>query len=138
MFDWKPEYNSGISEIDKQHKKLFALADELYDIANRRDGFDYHDEIIRVFDELSDYTVYHFQYEEALMKQAGYGFQELVAHCAEHEKFVQKIKKIAQQDLDGKQTQVLLDIIMFAVDWIEKHILGSDRKYAQYYTQKKR
>lgn len=135
MFDWKAEYNSGINEVDNQHRKLFALADELYDIVNRKDSFDYHDEIQRVFCELSDYTVYHFQYEEKLMKQAGYDFHTLVAHCTEHDEFIRKIKKVAQDDLDKKQRQVVLDVIMFVVDWIEKHILGSDRKYAEFHTK---
>jgi hemerythrin len=133
MFEWKPEYTSGIDEVDRQHQKLFVLAGDLYDIAKRKDGYDYHDEITQVFGALSDYTVYHFRYEEELMKQHGYSLRELAAHCTEHDNFIQKMKKVAEEDLDKKQQQVLMDVVMFAVDWIEKHILGSDRRYAAYH-----
>lgn len=133
MFEWKTEYANGIDEIDRQHQKLFALAGDLYDIASRKDGFDYHDEILEVFGALSDYTVYHFQFEEQLMKQQGYDFKELVAHCTEHDNFINKMKKVAREDLDKTQQKVLMDVVLFVVDWIEKHILGSDRKYAAYH-----
>ncbi|MDU4962510.1 MAG: bacteriohemerythrin [Sporomusaceae bacterium] len=133
MFEWKPEYTSGIEEVDRQHQKLFVLAGDLYDIAKRRDGYDYYDEIVQVFSELSDYTVYHFRYEEEMMKKHGYGLKELAAHCGEHDAFIQKMKKVAAEDLDKRQQQVVMDVVMFAVDWIEQHILGSDRKYADYH-----
>ena len=135
MFEWKPEYASGIEEIDRQHQKLFVLASDLYDIASRKDGFDYHDEILEVFNALSNYTVYHFQFEEQLMKQHGYNLKDLAAHCTEHDNFINKMKKVAQEDLDKMQRKVLMDVVLFVVDWIEKHILGSDRKYVTYHFQ---
>ena len=133
MFEWKPAYTSGIEEVDRQHRQLFVLAGDLYDIARRKDDYDYHDEIVRVFNELSDYTVYHFRYEEELMKKHGYELRELAAHCTEHDAFIQKMKKVAAEDIDKKQQQVVMDVVMFVVDWIEKHILGSDRQYATYH-----
>ena len=136
MFEWKQNYASGIDEVDRQHQKLFALAGDLYDIAKRKDEYDYHDEIVEVFGALSDYTVYHFQYEEKMMKEQGYGLRELAEHCMEHDNFVKKMQKVAQEDLDKAQRQVVMDVVLFAVDWIEKHILGSDRKYAEFHAQK--
>lgn len=130
MFDWKPEYSLNIAEIDKQHKQLFKLAADLYEIAKLNDGFDHYDDIVRVFQELSDYTVYHFGYEEKLLAQYGYDQEEMKRHKFEHGAFVMKMTKIQQQDLDKNEKKILMDVIMFAVDWIEKHIMRTDKKYS--------
>ncbi|MGI6092683.1 MAG: hemerythrin family protein [Veillonellaceae bacterium] len=136
MFDWKPEYNLNIAEIDKQHKRLFELAGQLYDIAKAKDGYDYYDEINRIFGELRDYTVYHFGYEEKLLAQYGYDDQETKLHKLEHGGFVNKIIQVSKQDLDKNEKQILLDVIMFAVNWIEKHILHTDKKYSEFLNSK--
>jgi hemerythrin-like metal-binding domain len=132
MFDWKPEYSLNIAEIDKQHKRLFELAAELYEISRAKDDFDHYDEIMRVFQELSDYTVYHFSYEENLLDQYKFEPHYTKMHKLEHGAFVNKMVKLGQQDLDKNQKKVLLDIIMFAVDWIEKHIMNTDKKYSAF------
>ncbi|MPM35964.1 Bacteriohemerythrin [bioreactor metagenome] len=136
MFDWKPEYNLNITEIDKQHKRLFELADQLYEIAKAKDGFDYYDEINRIFQELSDYTVYHFGYEEKLLDEYGYDGHESKIHKLEHGGFVNKMIQVGKQDIDKNERKILLDVIMFTVDWIEKHILYTDKKYSAYLNSK--
>jgi len=130
MFDWKPEYSLNITEIDKQHRQLFKLAADLYDIAKLNDGFDHYDDIVKVFKELSDYTVYHFGYEEKLLEKYLFDPQEIKTHKFEHGAFVMKMMKIQQEDLDKNQKKILMDVIMFAVDWIEKHIMQTDKKYS--------
>jgi len=136
MFVWKNEYSCNIAEIDIQHKRLFELAGDLYVIATAKDNVDYYDDICRIFKELSDYTVYHFGYEEQLMEQHGYDLAEYRAHKWEHAAFVTKIQKIQESDLDLNQRKVLMDIIIFAVDWIEKHILATDKKYSEFFNEK--
>lgn len=133
MFVWKEEYGCGIIEIDTQHKRLFELVSELHGIASIKDGYDHYDDIMRVFQELSDYTVYHFSYEEQLMEQNGYDPAQLRAHKWEHVSFISKMKQLQDADLDSNQRKVLMDAIMFAVDWIEKHILTTDRQYATFF-----
>lgn len=136
MFDWKQEYSCNVSEIDNQHKKLFELAAELYEIANRKDDYDHYDEIKQIFKKLSDYTVYHFDYEEKLMDKHQFDAREILMHKLEHGAFVKKMIKIQNEDLDKNQQKVLMDIIMFVVDWIEKHILNTDKKYTQHFNAK--
>ncbi|WP_425059513.1 Bacteriohemerythrin [Sporomusa carbonis] len=136
MFDWKNNYSCNIAEIDKQHKQLFHLASQLYDIAKASDDYDYYDEIVRIFNELSDYTVYHFKYEEQLMDDYGYDSEETKRHKFEHAAFVAKMIQLQKEDLDKKQKKILMDLIMFATDWIEKHILHSDMKYKDFFNSK--
>lgn len=132
MFEWKSEYSLNIAEIDKQHKRLFELIGQLYQIAKVDDGYDHYDEIKAVFNELSDYTVYHFGYEEKLLAQYNYDSHETKIHKLEHGGFVNKMVKVGQQDLDKNEKKILLDVIMFAVEWIEKHILLTDKKYSEF------
>lgn len=129
MFAWKDEYSCGIAAIDAQHKQLFVLANELHRIATAKDGYDHYDEILGVFHKLEDYTVYHFGFEEQLMEDCNFAAQSVKEHKMEHGAFIWKLRKVAAEDLDKGEKKVVLDVIMFAVDWIEKHILHTDMKY---------
>lgn len=132
MFEWKEAYGCQIEAIDVQHRRLFELAAELYEITKLQDGFDHYDDISRIFQALSDYTVYHFTYEEELLALHGFPEEALRAHKWEHAAFVAKLLQIQQQDLDEAQDKVLRDIIIVAVDWIEKHILDTDMEYVAF------
>lgn len=35
MYEMKPEYYTGIAQIDEEHKKLFEIADEAYELYKR-------------------------------------------------------------------------------------------------------
>ena len=67
-FEWKDEYRTGIEVIDKQHKHLMEIGARIFDLANADDGYDRYDDIMEVLNELRDYTIYHFGYEEKLME----------------------------------------------------------------------
>jgi len=131
IFTWKDEFNLGVKSIDDQHKKLFDFLNRLHDIANRNDGFDHHDEIVQIFGELRDYTVYHFKYEEELMAKYGFDEQEIASHKAEHDGFVAKMLQVQKENIDEHKDQVLSAVINFAIDWITKHIFKTDKKYAE-------
>ncbi|MEW8014522.1 MAG: bacteriohemerythrin [Candidatus Sedimenticola endophacoides] len=70
--EWSNSLDTGISVIDEQHKRIVDYINELHDaqqtLDKRRVG--------EVIDELVDYTVSHFAFEESLMEQAGYPFLE--------------------------------------------------------------
>ena len=133
-FKWKDRYNLNISEIDKQHRKLFEIGARAYDLVMLDDSFDHYDEIIGIFNELLEYTEYHFDYEEKLMeayKYDGYGHQK-----QEHAFFINKIKEMTSRDIDSNQQKAVLDVIDFLSEWIGSHILLSDRKYAASFEEK--
>lgn len=129
MFEWKEQYSCNIAEVDKQHQHLFRLAEELHALLKVGDKFDRYDDIHKVLGNLADYTVYHFGYEEKMLKEHGFDPQAFREHEAEHIAFVNKIKHLANQDIDKDQQKLLMDALMFAVQWIEKHILDTDKKY---------
>lgn len=130
-FKWKDEYSTGIEVIDKQHRHLFELGAGIFDLANANDGYDHYDEIVVVIQELKEYTVYHFGYEESLMEKLGYELYE--THKFEHYFVIKKINRFESQDIDGKQSETLLGLASFISDWITNHILKEDIKYREFF-----
>lgn len=134
MIKWKDEYSVNFPEIDKQHKKLFEIGERIYYAASVDDGFDHYDEIREFLNELTDYTVFHFDYEEKLLSQ--YGYPELEAQQFQHSFFVKKLRKFIDKDLENSQYSTILEIVDFVSDWISGHILKTDFAYRDFLTEK--
>ncbi len=130
MFKWKDSFSTNIEEIDNQHKKLIDIGSRITDIVMAKDGLDHYDEIIELINELKDYTVYHFNYEENLLEK--YGYKDLKRHKLQHFKFIQKISEFIDKDIDDNQKEVTIEMMVFLADWIENHILKVDAQYSEY------
>jgi hemerythrin len=129
MIQWKDDFSVGVAAIDEQHKKLFEIANRAYELLTNRLLLDKYDRIISIFEELKDYTVYHFTFEEEYM--AGKGYKKLLSHKVYHDDFVEKINEIDFNQVDESQDKYLMDILDFVVKWIQEHILQEDKKYSQ-------
>lgn len=134
MFKWKDEYSCNIAEVDNQHRKLFELGKKIYETATLQDDFDHYDEIMNILAELTEYTQYHFGYEEKLM--AKYAFPGYETHKFEHDFFVKKLQRIARKDLEENQGEAMLEIVNFVADWVGGHILQSDMGYKDFLSSK--
>ena len=126
MIAWKEEYRIGVEAIDEQHKKLFEIANRAYDLLKNELLLDKYDQIVAIFDELKDYTEYHFSCEQKYM--ASIGYKKMLSHKVVHDDFIDKIKGIDLEKVDDDQDQYLMDLLNFVVQWIEQHILGMDKK----------
>ncbi|MCT4612383.1 MAG: bacteriohemerythrin [Clostridia bacterium] len=130
MFEWKDDYSTGVVAIDNQHKKLLEIGGELYGIVKdmkQNEDVDNFDTISDILEELENYTVEHFSYEEKLMEENGY--DDLNAHKMHHAAFVAKIQELRAKDIDENQSAFLLDMVEFVADWIVNHIMKVDSKY---------
>lgn len=126
-FKWRDELTVGIKEIDNQHKKLLEIGDRIYQLAMLKDDYDHYDEIMEILDELKNYTLYHFNYEEQLMDK--YSLDAAETHKFQHYFFVKKIQSIEKKDIDKAQDQAVIEILNFVSDWISSHILNTDKDY---------
>jgi len=133
IFKWKDRLNTGIEVIDNQHKRLFEIGTELYNLTSLDDGIDHYDEIVVVINKLKDYTKYHFDYEEQRLEKLNYN--GLHDHKIEHQRFIDKLNEIEAKDIDINQKQIILDIIEFIINWISEHIVGTDFKYKEIYME---
>ncbi|RCX09619.1 hemerythrin [Anaerobacterium chartisolvens] len=134
MFEWKANYSCNIEEIDNQHKKLFEIAARLYDLASLKDEYDHYDEIVAIINELEEYTVYHFAYEEKLMLESNY--KDYETHKIEHDFFIKKIKRLEKMDMEEDQSNSVMKMIEFVADWISAHILKVDINYKEHFNSR--
>lgn len=134
LFKWKDDFSVNVEEIDNQHKELFRIGSEAYDIMSLDDGIDRYDEMVKILLELKNYAVYHFGEEEKLMKKYNYdGYEE---HKIQHDKFIEKVNSFDTEKMDEEQKKAGMDLVVFIANWIEKHILGTDKKYTEFFNGK--
>ena len=134
MFKWKDNFSVNIKIIDEQHQELFRIGNALYSIISIKDGVDRYDEIMKILYEMRDYAIYHFDYEEKLMKENGY--LDFENHKRQHNGFINKVKSIDELDVDEKQKKIGIELVIFIADWIENHILKSDMEYKDFLNSK--
>jgi hemerythrin len=125
-FVWKEAYKVDIKEIDDQHKKLIELVGSLEAAMSTGTG---RQELDRILQELVSYTASHFAVEERLM--AGHGYPEYEEHKAKHEKMTAKVLDL-QRQYRAKKVGITIEVMNFLENWLDKHILGTDKKYAPY------
>lgn len=130
MFSWKEEYALGNGAIDEQHKRLFQLGTQVHELLKLKRSEDKYDDLMALIRELTDYTIYHFDFEEGMMEAAGY--PDLDLHHQEHQRFIDKLEELSSQDLDAFQNKVAFEMLGFVANWIERHILDTDAKYKTY------
>lgn len=127
MILWRNDYLLGIDKIDKQHKELFRIAADIYELMKNQLITDKYDKILHLISELKDYTIFHFSSEEAYMQSIGY--RKFFSHKVEHDDFIEKINNVDMDKVDLDHEQYLLEILDFVVNWISKHILETDKAY---------
>jgi hemerythrin len=128
MIKWQDSYKTGVEKLDSQHRRLFEIANEAYELLKNDLRVDKYDDIVAILTELRDYTRYHFQTEEEYMMSIGY--KKFLSHKAEHADFIAKIDGVDLGKLDDNQDEYLRTTLDFICNWITGHILGRDKQYA--------
>lgn len=126
MYQFTDDCLTGIPEIDKEHKKLFLLINEIYDLLHNDRLKDKYREVRKILAELRRYTVEHFANEEAYMESIHDA--ELELQKKEHKAFRQKIADLDVLDIGEVQDQqeTLEELMQYLTRWLYHHILGSD------------
>lgn len=120
---WTRDLESGISIIDEQHKRIIEFINELDDACTTGSK----EMTNHVMDGLLNYTITHFEFEEALLERAGYQF--LKAHKRIHEIFMKKVAAIRDRAHQGEN--VAPDLLRLLKLWLTSHIKGEDRDYVE-------
>ena len=81
---------------------------------------------IQVIDELVDYTLSHFAFEEELMEEAGYPFS--AAHKRVHEVFTKRVSEYRLRFEAGED--IVDDLRSMLSRWLFNHIRNDDKAYA--------
>lgn len=123
---WDQKLSVGIAQIDMQHKKLVSMINEMYQAMSEGKG---NDVVGKVVNDLIAYTRTHFATEEKLMQTNGY--PDFNAHKALHDQLTKQVVQI-QDDFKAGKVALSTKVAAFLKDWLVKHIMGTDQKYAPF------
>lgn len=123
LLAWTPELDTGIDEIDRQHRRLVDYINQLYALLDTDD----RPRLGRVIDEMLDYTLSHFAFEETMLESAGYVF--LGPHRKVHEIFTRRVAELHARFIAGENVTAELHGLLSR--WLLNHIRNEDRAYVE-------
>jgi hemerythrin len=127
QISWTPSLATGVAEVDRQHKELFARVNQLSEAMRQGKG---RAEIGQTLDFLGQYVVRHFTEEEKYMDELR--CPAAAANRAAHQEFLATFKTLRKRfDDDGGSTTLVLEISDTLFDWLTKHIRAIDTQLNQ-------
>jgi hemerythrin len=121
-FVWDSSLETGIDIIDTQHRQIVDYINRLHDAIAANDKT----VINEVLDQVVNYTLTHFTFEEQMIERAGY------PHCAAHKEvhrvFTERVQDYRMRLAHGEDVakKLLSDLRI----WLTNHIKNEDRDYA--------
>lgn len=134
---WRREFETGIAEIDLQHRTLVKMFNRMNTELRDDSGRAVWENIIH---ELLGYALYHFWTEEDLAAQYGYDQEknaDASAHFDEHRSFAESINDIRSRFRAGERV-AKSELIDYFRDWLANHIVDSDQWLVAFVLEKQR
>lgn len=128
--EFRPQYHTGIPEIDEEHAELFAIINDVYKVVEEDYSDDKYDEAMSLLDRLEEYADTHFSHEEEIMKEHNY--PELALQQAAHASFITRLAEKDMGESENNRKAFLEDLLDFLYAWLGNHIMKMDKKIAQY------
>lgn len=130
FIEWGEHLSVGIKVFDQEHKELVALVNKLNQALKAGSAKKTMEDILQ---SLVNYTKIHFKHEEDYMVL--YDYPEYQKHKQEHEALTNQVLDFLNRYQAGKAS-FSLELMNFLKDWLTKHILGSDKKYKDFFLSK--
>ncbi|MER2512560.1 MAG: bacteriohemerythrin [Nitrosomonas ureae] len=128
IFPWNDNFETGITEIDDQHKRLVNLLNSLVShLAFQAEA----PELNSVFEQLKDYTLVHFRDEEAIWEAEFAGDPWFDGHKHTHSSFIEEVLRLKAEENVKPLDDVISDIVGVLTHWLALHILDSDKRLAK-------
>jgi len=127
LIKWGPFIETKIPIIDEQHKIFTGIINELamnYMIYDK-------DMISEIIEELFEYIYIHFKTEEKYMDDIKEVYSSKI-HKEEHKIFAESINDILKA-LNGDIDINSEDILKKLIEWVIKHLMGTDKEFARIY-----
>jgi hemerythrin-like metal-binding protein len=130
LLQWDDSLATNIHEIDRQHQELVRMICDLHEAMRSGKG---KNQLEAILEELQNYAVDHFGYEEKLMEQ--YKYPGYLNHRKEHVAFVDKVIAFGN-DFRENRAALTTEVMNFLKNWLVGHIKGTDQKYAPYFIER--
>ena len=127
IFPWDDNFNTGLTEVDVQHRRLVDLINQL--AGHMAFGLSKL-ELGKIFDALVAYTDYHFTTEEAIWHQYLPDDADEVEHLKGHGTFINTLMRLKAEQTAKSEADNTEDVLDFLVRWLAAHILETDRQIA--------
>ena len=127
LIEWSDEKLSvKVGMIDRQHKKMVGMINELYDSVEAKKEKELLAELLI---KLVHYTHYHFATEERYFKE--YEYPEMMIHKAQHDQLRVQVAVLDERYYTGDK-MITPEVMKLLNDWLFDHIIGSDRKFGKF------
>jgi hemerythrin-like metal-binding protein len=121
-FEWTGLFETGLPEVDQQHRRLVELVNQLGRDADSATP----ERVDHALQALAEYTVYHFQCEEAIMAAAAVAPAHADRHRDTHRRFVGQVGEWLERRRNHEPIS-LRHLLDFLANWLIFHILGDDQ-----------
>ncbi len=122
--EWTDNLNTGIAVIDRQHRRIVEYLNQIDDAIT--DGSADRESIGQILDQMVDYTLSHFAFEESMMEEADYPLVR--AHRKVHQLFTRRIGEYQTRFRLGDE--VADELRSLLQTWLLNHISHDDADYA--------
>jgi len=130
FIQWNDRLKLNITICDEQHKKLIEIINSLHETYKSAKDKDVTSKTI---EDLMAYTQYHFKTEEDLFDKYNYPYS--TRHKIEHAELTNQVAAYSKRFGNGESVSIS-ELLSFLKDWVNDHIIGSDRNYAPFLRSK--
>jgi hemerythrin len=131
MLVWRDDLSVGHPDIDNDHKRLIAI---INDFQNTISKWPPERVIHEALIGLHDYSLQHFQREEAIQAACAYPFA--AEHAKEHAELLAAVTAEARSLFVQKTKPITAESLQFITDllkhWLINHIIKSDLRMRDY------
>lgn len=132
LFEWDDSLLTGISKIDEDHQKMFAIINEYFDSLMKAEAKKVS---MGYMDKFLDYANHHFSLEEKYFDELKY--PGALAHKEEHREVMEKVKMYKQYletgiDWIGSEP-TSVEFWKFLKKYLKTHIQTTDKKFTTFY-----
>jgi hemerythrin-like metal-binding protein len=128
---WNKQLELGIASIDTEHQQLLALMDQIVVMVDR--GNVQEAALVKIMDELLNFTIRHFAHEEREFLKTGYSDRR--NHEKLHRELMAQVSAFKLRLATG-QAIIYKDLAVFLNDWLVSHILSVDKNYVEHFSAK--
>lgn len=128
IFPWSDRFETGIPEIDQQHRQLVNLLNAM--VSQMAYGGQTL-AAVAILNELKAYAKFHFRSEEAVWKTVFSGDSWEETHEQSHRQFVSDINDLEAGSISSSEQGLLKGITAFLTHWLALHIIEHDARMAR-------
>lgn len=129
LMAWNDYFVTGFDEVDRQHRRLVEMVNQAAPVLAESEARSFA-EVKPLLEDLAQYAVTHFRYEEEMMAQTAIAQAHQGHHRNAHAAFAAEVGRMMQQAKDEGSLRGT-ELLRFLTSWLTFHILSEDMDMAR-------